>query len=211
VGVVVAAGACLVVKADGPEAGVARVGGEVGDGAAELLVAGPAEAGGVHFAELAGGRHSAGEAGQRSGGRERGAAASDLSEQPGGPDGAGAGQRGEDVRVGMQGQLLGDLLGQCLDLLDQGGQDGEQGPGDAGLRGAVVTGRAAGCGGQAGVQDGGVGAAAVADAGQPGSQAPGRESVRAVLGLEAGQEADRAGEGAAQVGAQLVSGRRPGG
>src|ERR1022692_553271 len=73
-GVVVAAGACLVVKADGPGAGVARVGGEVGDGAAELLVAGPAEAGGVHFAELAGGRHSAGEAGQQSGGRERGAA-----------------------------------------------------------------------------------------------------------------------------------------
>ena len=38
---------------------------------------------------------------------------------------------------------------------------------------AVVAGGAAGRGGQAGVQDGGVGAAAVADAGQPGGQARG--------------------------------------
>ena len=75
---------------------------------------------------------------------------------------------------------------------------------------------AAGCSGQAGVQDGGVGVAAVAHAGQPGGEAPGTEPVGAVLGVEAGQErqadrgvdlgeqADCAGEGIAQVGAELV-------
>ena len=75
-------------------------------------------------------------------------------EQAGGADGAGAGQRGEDVR-GVQGEFVGDLPGQGLDLLGEGGQDGEQGGGDVCLCGAVVAGGAAGRGGQAGVQDGG--------------------------------------------------------
>lgn len=44
------------------------------------------------------------------------------------------------MRVGMRGQLLVDLLGQGLDLLGEGGQDGEQGRGDVRLCGAVVTG-----------------------------------------------------------------------
>ena len=100
--------------------------------------------------------------------------------------------------------------------LGEGGQDAEQGAGDAGVGLAVAAGGAAGCSGQAGVQDGGVGVAAVAHAGQPGGEAPGTEPVGAVLGVEAGQErqADRgvdlgeqagcAGEGIAQVGAELV-------
>jgi len=193
VGVVVASGAGAVVEVGGPGTGAAGVAGEVGDGVAELFVAGPAEADGAYFAGLAGGGRGAGEACEGLGGGEAGAAVADLGEQAGGADGAGAGQRGEDVRVGVQGELLADLLGQGLDLLGEGGQDGVQGRGDVGLRGAVVTGGAAGRCGQAGVQDGGVGAAAVAGAGQPGGQAPGREPVRAVLGGEAGQEfqADR--------------------
>src|SRR6202034_900508 len=175
VGVVVAAAAGALVEVGGPGAGAAGVAGEVGDGVTELLVAGPAEADGAHLAGFSGGRRGAGEAGQGFGGAEAGAAVADLGEQAGGADGAGAGQRGEDVRVGVQGQLLADLLGQGLDLLGEGGQDGEHGRGDVCLGGAVVTGGAAGRGGQAGVQDGGVGAAAVAGGGQPGCQAPGRE------------------------------------
>ena len=135
VGVVVAAGAGAVVEVGGPGAGAAGVAGEVGDGVAELLVAGPAEADGADLAGLAGGGCGAGEAGQRFGGGEAGAAVADLGEQAGGADSAGAGQRGEDVRVGVQGELLGDLPGQGLDLLGEGGQDAEQGAGDAGLAG----------------------------------------------------------------------------
>ena len=78
-----------------------------------------------------------------------------------------------------------------------------------------------GCGDQAGVQDGGIGAAAVADAGQPFAQPGGGEPVCAVLGVETGQERqadrrvdlgeqpDRAGEGVVEVGAQLVGDRDP--
>src|SRR5271170_3490119 len=214
-------GAGAVVEVGGPGAGAAGVAGEVGDGVAELFVAGPAEADRTYCAGLAGGRCGAGEAGQGFGGGEPGAAVADLGEQAGGADGAGAGQRGEDVRVGVQGELLADLLRQGLDLAGQDDQDGVQGAGDAGVGQAVVAGGAAGCGGQPGVQDGGVGAAAVAGAGQPGSQAPGAEPVGAVLGVEAGEEAqaDRrvdlgeqpgaARERKLQVGAELVRGRDP--
>ena len=142
-----------------------------------------------------------------------------LGEQPGGADGPGAGQRGEGVRVSVQRELLGDLGLQSLDLGDQAGQDGQQGAGDVGLGGAVVAGGPGWRGGQAGVQGGGVFAAAVADAGQPGGQPPGREPGGPVLAVEAGQErqadgrvevaeqADGAGEAALQVGAELVAGR----
>ncbi len=156
VGVVVAAGAGPVVDVGGPGAGLAGVAGEVGDGVAELFVAGPAEGDGSHFAGLAGGGRCASQACEGLGAGEAGAAVADLGEQACGPDSSGAGQRGEDVRVGVQGKLLADLLGQCPDLLGQGGQDCVQGAGDVGLCGAVVTSRAAGRGGQAGVQDGGL-------------------------------------------------------
>src|ERR1700683_5734167 len=148
VGMVVAAGAGSLVEVGGPGAGAAGVAGEVGDGVAELFVTRPAEADRADLARLPGGGGGGGQAGQGFGGRGPGAAVADLGEQPGGADGAGAGQG--DVRVGVQGELLADLLGQGLDLLDEGGQDGEQGRGDVGLRDAVVTGGAMGCGGQAG-------------------------------------------------------------
>ena len=148
---------------------------------------------GAWLAGLSGGGGDAGQAGQRFGGGESAAAVADLGEQPGGADGAGAGQAGEDVRVGVRGELLGDLLGEGLDLLDEGAQGGDERAGDVGVGAALLAGGAAGRGGEAGVQDGGVGAAAVADRGQPGGQPLGGEPVGAVLGVEAGQErqADR--------------------
>ena len=155
VGVVVASGAGLAVEVGGPGVGAAGVAGEVGDGVAELFVAGPAEADRAGLAGLAGGGGDAGEAGQCFGGGEPAAAVADLGEQPGGADGAGTGQAGEDVSVGVQGELLADLVRQGLDLADQGGEYGQQGVGDVGLGGAVVAGRAAGRGDQPGVQVGG--------------------------------------------------------
>src|ERR1700722_7702378 len=193
VGMVVAASSGSVVEVGGPGAGVARVAGEVGDGVAELLVAGPAEGDCAHLAGLAGGGRGAGQAGEGLGGGEPGAAVADLGQEAGGTDGTRAGQAGEDVAVGVGGQLRADLGGQDPDLLGQGDQDGTQRAGDRGLGGRVGSGEAAGRGGQPGVQDGGVSAAAVADAGQPPAE-PGRgEPVGPVLGVEAGQErqADR--------------------
>jgi len=112
VGVVVASGAGSVVEVGGPGVGVSGVGGEVGDGVAELFVAGPAEADGAELAGLAGRWCGAGEAGECFGGGEAGAAVTDLGEQAGGADGSGAGQAGEDVLVCVRGELVGDLGGQ---------------------------------------------------------------------------------------------------
>lgn len=61
---VVAAAAGAVVEVAGPGAGAAGVAGEVGDGVAELLVAGPAEIDGVQLPRFPGGGRCAGEAGQ---------------------------------------------------------------------------------------------------------------------------------------------------
>src|SRR5215472_5748671 len=145
--VVVAAGDGVVVEPGGPGAGAAGVAGEVGDGVAELLVAGPAEPDGADLAGLAGGRRDPGQAGQRLRSREAGPAVADLGEQPGGADAAGAGQAGEDVLVGVQRELLADLGGQGLDLLGEGDQDGQQGAGDVRFGGTVLAGGAArGCG-----------------------------------------------------------------
>ena len=81
------------------------------------------------LAGLAGGGRGAGEVRRGSRGLgNRARQSPDLGEQPRGPDGAGAGQRGEDMRVGVQGELLAYLLGQGLDLLNEGGQDREQRP-----------------------------------------------------------------------------------
>ena len=85
-----------------------------------------------------------------------------------------------------------------------------------GLGVGVVTGDAAGCGGQPVVQDGGVDLARVALLGQPVAEAFRRQPVGLVLGGEAGQErqadrrvevgeqADGAGEDVAQMGSELV-------
>ena len=63
-----------------------------------------------------------------------------------------------------------------------------------GLGGAVVAGRAAGCGARAGVQHGGVDPAAVADAGQPGCHPLGGQPVGAVLVVERVRNARLIGE-----------------
>src|SRR5215212_1916322 len=168
-----------------------------------------------------GGGGDTGQAGQRFGGGEPAAAVADLGEQPGGADGARTGQAGEDVSVGMQGELLSDVGRQGVDLVDQCGEDGQQGVGDVGLGVAVVAGCATGGGDEPGVQLGGVDPAAVADAGQPRGQTFRAEPVGPVLAVEPGQErqADRgvnlgeqpdgAGEGGAEVGAELVGHRDP--
>ena len=92
-GVVVAAGSGAVVEVGGPGVGASAVAGEVGDGVAQLFVAGPAEADRADLAGLAGGGGDAGQAGQGFGGGETGAAVADFGEQAGRADAPGAGQR----------------------------------------------------------------------------------------------------------------------
>jgi hypothetical protein len=120
VGVVVTSVTGAVVQVGGPGVGQAGVGGEVGDGVAQLFVAGPAEPDDAALAGLSGRGCGAGQAGQRLGGRESGAAVADLGEQPGGADAAGAGQGREDVGVGVRGELVVDLGREGLDLFEQG-------------------------------------------------------------------------------------------
>jgi len=132
VGVVFAAGGGLVVELGGSGVGASAVGGEVADGVAELLVNGPAEGDGLLLAGLAGGGGDSGQADQRFGVGEAGAAVADLGQQSGGADGARAGQAGEDLGIGVQRELLGDLRLQCLDLFDQAGQHGQEGAGGVG-------------------------------------------------------------------------------
>ncbi len=102
VGVVVPAGSCAVVQVGGPGVGASRVGGEVGDSVAQLLVAGPAEPDCADLAALSGRGCRSGKAAQGFGGGEARAAVADLGQQSGGAYASGAGQRGEDVRVGVQ-------------------------------------------------------------------------------------------------------------
>jgi len=217
VGVVVAAGDGAIVEVGGPGVGPSGVTGEVGNGVAQLFVARPAESNATDLAGLSGRGCHAGQTGQRFRCGEAGAAVTDLGKQSGGADAPGARQAGEDVGVGVQGQLFVDLNRQGFDLVGQAGKDSQICLGDAAFGSAVVSGGSSWRVGQAGVQDGGIGSAAVADAGQPGGQAFGREPVGTVLAVEAAQEAqaDRAvdvGEqtdstwkDTAQMLAQLVS------
>ena len=116
VGVVVAAGSGALVEVGGPGVGVVGVAGEVDDGAAELFVDGPAEGDDFDLAGLLGRGCGAGQAGQRFGGGEPAAGVADLGQEPGGADGAGLGQRGEDRGVGVGGELVGDLVLERFDL-----------------------------------------------------------------------------------------------
>jgi hypothetical protein len=104
VGVVTSAGDGVVVMPGGPGAGVAGVAGEVADGVAELLVGCPAQGDCLCLAGWGGGGGDAGQAGEGLWSGEARAAVADLGEQPGGADGAGARQRGEDVRVRRAGR-----------------------------------------------------------------------------------------------------------
>src|ERR671912_2713864 len=119
VGVVVSAGSGAGVEVGGPGVVVVGVAGEVDDGAAQLLVHGPAEADHLHLAGLPGGGGCAGQAGQRFRGGEPAAGVADLGEQPGRPDGPRPRQRGEDLPVGMLVELDGDGVIQDADLLAQ--------------------------------------------------------------------------------------------
>src|SRR5512133_2503966 len=216
VGVVVSAGSGAGVEVGGPWVGVAAVTGEVADRVAELFVGAPAEADDLDLAGLAGRGGDTGEAGQRVGGGEPAAGVADLGEQPSGAHAARPGQAGEDRGVGVQVELFGDAGGQRLDLDGDGAQHGDERGGDGGGGLGGRAGRAGGGVGEALVQGVGRGAAAVADRGQPGRPSLRGEPVGAVLGGEAleeaqadvgvdvGEQPDRAGEADLQVGTQLV-------
>src|SRR6185503_12707410 len=180
VGVVVTAGASAAVEVLGPGVCAAGVGGEVGDGVAQVFVARPSESDRTHGARLAGGGGDASQACQCLGGGESAATVADFGEKLCGSDLSGPGQAGEDVRIGVRGELVGDLIGQGLDLFDEGAQGSDQCVGDVGVGGAVFAGDTAGRGGQPGVQDGGTLAAGVADLGQPGAETFGGQPVGAV-------------------------------
>ncbi len=156
-GVVVAAVAGASVEVLGPGVGGVGVAGEVGDGAAQLLVDGPAERDDLDLAGLScrGGRAGQADQGLRCGVAAAGVA--DLGEQAGRAHGAGAWQRGEDVAVGVGGELSGDLLLEGLDLGADGAQRGDQREGDRGASGGFRAGGAARRSGEAGVQGCGVG------------------------------------------------------
>jgi hypothetical protein len=89
----------------------------------------------------------------------------------------------------VQGELFADAGGHGLDLGAQDAQHGHVGQGDGGVGVGVLAVQAAGGVGQAGVQVGGVDAAAVADRAEPGGQPSGRQPVGLGLGGEALQEA----------------------
>src|ERR1035438_5654395 len=143
VGMGVPAGSMLVVEAVCPRVGTHRVLGEVEDGVAQLLVAGPAEGDHVQLARAPRRGHRAGEGGQGFRAGEAGSAVADLGQQGSSADAAGAGQALEDETVGMEGELLTDLRLQRGDLGEQGAQYPDQGQGHRGLglgRGPVQAG-----------------------------------------------------------------------
>ena len=74
----------------------------------------------------AGYRRDPGQRGQRPGVGEPGPAVADLGQEPGSAQRARAREAGEDVRVGVGGQLAGDLGLQGLDLSGQAGHGGGQ-------------------------------------------------------------------------------------
>ena len=66
-------------------------------------------------------------------GGESAAGVTDLGEQPGGADGAGAGQAGHDGPVRVHAELFGDPVREGLDLAGQGPQHRDVGRGDRGV------------------------------------------------------------------------------
>ena len=120
------------------------------DGVAQLFGAGPAEADAAGPAGCAGwtGRRRRGRPAIRGWGSGHGNRGSRPAGVPADP--AAARQRGEDVRGGVQAQLLDGLLGQGVDLLDEGEQGGA---GDVCLGGAVRAAGATRCGRQAAPRD----------------------------------------------------------
>jgi hypothetical protein len=82
---------------------------KVADGVAELVADRPSEGMRDVAAGPAGDRRDPGQRGQRPGVGEPGPAVADLGQQPGCAQRARAGQRSEDMRIGVAGQLPGDL------------------------------------------------------------------------------------------------------
>src|SRR5579862_1414924 len=126
------------VDGGGPGAGVAGIGGEVADGVAEVAVDVPPEVVAEVAARAACDGGDAGDPGQRPGVGVAGPAVAGLGEQPGGAHRAGPGQAGEDVRVGVGGELGGDVFLQGLDAGGQAGDGAGQLGGHGGL-GRVVS------------------------------------------------------------------------
>jgi hypothetical protein len=112
----------------------------------------------------------------------------DLGQQPGRTHCPGARQAGEDVRVGMHSELLGDLVGERLDLPDQRAKRGQQSAGHV-YGGRADIPRCTARGGEdAAVHRLRGRAAAVADPGQERTHPLGGQPVDAVLAVEPGQE-----------------------
>ena len=205
-----------LVKVGGPGVGASGVGGEVTDGIAELFVGGPAEADRAMFARLSSAGGNAGETGQRLRSRESGAAVADLGEQTCGANGAGTGQAGEDVGVGVEGELLGDLCLEGIDLFAHRAESSQEGTCDVRLSSTLGSTKASGSFGETYEEGGGRRSAAVADAAQPNGESLGGEPVCSLLAVEAleeaqadgavdvSEQADRSGEHALEVCSQLI-------
>ena len=103
-----------VIDGCGPRAGVPGAGGEVAGGVAELAAGRPPELDRGMLAGLAGDRCNPGQPGQRLRVGEPGPAVPDLGQQPRRAQRARARQGGEDVPVGVGGQLPGDLGSRAL-------------------------------------------------------------------------------------------------
>ena len=115
------------------------------NGVAELVADRPSEGMRDVAAGPAGYRRDPGQRGQRPGVGEPGPAVADLGQEPGSAQRARAREAGEDVRVGVGGQLASDLGLQGLDLSGQAGHGGGQRGRDGGLGGAVAAGRTRRC------------------------------------------------------------------
>ena len=121
------------------------------------------------------------------------------------------------MRVSVGGELLSDLIGEHVDLLDQSLEGAHQGPSDVDVCGPSSPGGAARCGAQTGVHGGRVGAAWVTHRRQPCAAALGGHPVGVVLAghelqtdrrIQMPEQSDRPGEDAFEVLPQLLSARR---
>ena len=215
-----AAGGGAVVEVGGPGVGVAGVAGEVGDGVAQLLVAGPAEADGADLAGLAGGGGDAGEAGQglRGWGSGRG---SRRSRRAGGRRGR-VPERGRRVKMCASAcaascsSIWSDRALICSTRVRQHARAAR---GDVGLGGAVGAGERRAVrrpGGRAGRRGRcGRSSPLVSQAARRWGESQSARSWRVEAGQErqadravdVGEQADRAGERVPQVRAQLVGQR----
>ncbi len=138
-----AAGAGALIHEGGPARGMPGVIGEGGEGAAQALVAGPAEDHGVVLPGGMGDGRQAALGGELFVAGEAGAIVAELGQDLSGIDGAAAGQALDEGAVRMLSQRRLDGRGEVLDLSDERGQDSDEGADDvaAGLASSSATGR----------------------------------------------------------------------